>query len=653
VESLAGLPNPFSDPFVRDAWDPATSDVAVIHARAFDCCCAALRTVRSGARSASVLLHGQPGSGKTHLLSRFRSHVLGAAPPRQGPAPTEVVFTSTRMQTTPRMVWRHVRRSFADDLVRPVAGGGTQLEELLLGRLARIRGAQGDLRLWWEWLKEEHAGPGQFRRLLDDLFDALDQDAGLGRNLCQVLGHLLLGRHRRDARAWLRGEPLPEEALATLGVSTSPEEEEQQEDGALQTILALCRLVGPGVPVVFCFDQVEALQRDSQDQEGFFTFGQMIAGLHDQTNNTLLISCVQSSILDRFRDAVRTADWDRLAQVQNSLDLLTWEQAAQLLAARMDHHPELKPLRTSRPGQALWPLRPADLQARLDTTKPFPARKVLSVAAALFEGFSPPPPLNEFLDQTWEQRLQGARGTVSAEQTDEIIGHGLPLLVDLAAKEWQTVPGPSLRDVDLAFQNVDGRVGVSLCNHRHLNGLVHRLKRLQGQLKQKKLHKLVLLRDPRLPVGAHAVKTRKLLDELTGQEARFLRPSVEALAALEALRALLSDAKAGDLAHGGDTISPETVQEWLAAHLPPALHELLEDVLSYPGITEPEPEDVRLFDDLTELLGQRYLLPLDEAAAVLERPPADLEACARQHPQQFGLLGGPPPVLFHLSVAQG
>ena len=44
-------------------------------------------------------------------------------------------------------------------------------------------------------------------------------------------------------------------------------------------------------------------------------------------------------------------------------------------------------------------------------------------------------------------------------------------------------------------------------------------------------------------------------------------PPVDALAALDAVRELLSDAKSGDLAYQGDTISPQTVEEWLAAHL--------------------------------------------------------------------------------------
>jgi hypothetical protein len=205
--------------------------------------------------------------------------------------------------------------------------------------------------------------------------------------------------------------------------------------------------------------------------------------------------------------------------------------------------------------------------------------------------------------------------------------------------------------VDVAFRGAEGNVGLSLCNHRHLNGMDARLRHLKEQLGQKKLHKLVLLRDPRLPLSAHAAKTQQLLKELTAAEARLVRPTVEALAALEALRTLLSDAQAGDLAHGGNSVSPATVRDWLAEHLPDSLREFLDQVVSYPGVVEADPDE-GLFDQLSELLGDHFVLPLDEAAARLELSAGEVEDYARRHGQQFGLLSGPPAVLYHLSLAQ-
>lgn len=649
MDALPGIANPFRNRIVLDPWQPPGADVGSIHAQAFKACCEALDAVRSQAGSTSVLLHGEGGSGKTHLLRRFRTHFLESPSRNEGCAAPRAAFTSTAMLTNPRLIWRHVLRSFVDDLLRPT-GPGNQLEDILLFRLARVRGAEGDLRLWWQWLKDEHPNLDAFERLLDELFDVLDREANLGRNLCRVLQLLLIGRSRRDAGHWLRGEQLPEEALATLGLSTAGEEDEGQEDRARRTLVALCRLAGPSVPVVFCFDQLEALQRHPQDTDGLYAFGQMVAALHDSTNNSLFISCIQTLLIDRFKDAVPKQNRDRLAKTERSLDLLDRKQAKQMVVAWLDRQPDLRQLRAARPADTLWPINAAEFDKRLGTQH-LPARTVLAIAAGLFDGSSPPPPLPVFLEQTWEQRLEKARSTVSTDQTDSIIAHGLPLLVGVAAKEWQPYDDHRLRDVDLAFRSAEGQVGLSLCNHRHLNGMVARLRHLKEQLGKKKLHKLVLLRDPRLPISANAAKTQQLLKDLTAGDARLVRPSVEALAALEALRTLLSDAQAGDLAHGGDSVSPATVRDWLAEHLPDSLRELLEEVVSYPGVGDSEPVE-SLFDQLSELLGEHFVLPLDEAAAKLELSAGEVEDCARRHDQQFGLLSGPPAVLYHLSLAQ-
>ena len=74
MKELSGIPNPFRNAIVSDPWRTATTDVPEIHAKVFLTCCSELETVRSQEHSSSVLIHGEPGSGKTHLLSRLRVH---------------------------------------------------------------------------------------------------------------------------------------------------------------------------------------------------------------------------------------------------------------------------------------------------------------------------------------------------------------------------------------------------------------------------------------------------------------------------------------------------------------------------------------------------------------------------------------------------
>ena len=52
-------------------------DVISVHQSAFARCCEAVATVRARPHSASVLVYGESGSGKTHLLARLRARVAG------------------------------------------------------------------------------------------------------------------------------------------------------------------------------------------------------------------------------------------------------------------------------------------------------------------------------------------------------------------------------------------------------------------------------------------------------------------------------------------------------------------------------------------------------------------------------------------------
>src|SRR3954453_19498829 len=149
MERLAGIANPFGHTIVTDPWQAAEADVPGIHARAFEACRPALESVRTTGRSTAVILHGEAGSGKTHLLSRLRRRWAATDADGIDTNRPEMGFVAVRLQTGPRRLWRYLRRSFADDLLRTHPLGGTQLERILLLRLAEVRPAAYRLSDWW------------------------------------------------------------------------------------------------------------------------------------------------------------------------------------------------------------------------------------------------------------------------------------------------------------------------------------------------------------------------------------------------------------------------------------------------------------------------------------------------------------------------
>jgi hypothetical protein len=167
----------------------------------------------------------------------------------------------------------------------------------------------------------------------------------------------------------------------------------------------------------------------------------------------------------------------------------------------------------------------------------------------------------------------------------------------------------------------------------------------------KRLDRLVLLRDSRTPVSPGAKSARQYLEDLE-QEATVVFPSVEALAALDALRELLSDAKSGDLACRGEAVSPATVEEWLLANLSPGLRDLVDEVLgSKEDDLERNRANAREIEALSALLAQHPVLTLDEAARALQCPAESVAATVQRHSGHFVLLGQPPQVVFRTVTA--
>jgi len=564
--------NPFRDGIVADPWRIQFGDVPGIHHSVYERCLNGLRHVRQQRTSAGILIHGEAGSGKTHLLSRLRSDLTPQAP--SATDREENLFVWVRLQTSPKMIWRTLRRTLVNDWFRPVAGTRSQFDRILSHRLAGIRVATGDLEPWIEYMQQEH--PEELAALVEQIATSLDLD----RNITIAFEHLLFNRHRRDLRAWLSGDLLPEAALAQLNLTQEDGQEEEREEEAQRIVLMLCRLAGPHLPIVIGLDQVEALQLGPRDTDGLFAFGQLTSTLHDQTENVLIVSCVQSAFATELKDRARSADSDRMTSLGSvSLDPLSPQEAEDLIAARrMQFEMDLSDETRANPA---WPLAPQEFNNLFKQDRPVTPRRLLSLCAERFEnrihGVPLPAaetehpelvtttsvPVETFLERSWNDILEWKRADNTPDQTEQILRHGVPMLCLLLAPEQRLVHDQELPDVSMVFEYGLGRVGVSICTQPNMNSLQSQFKRLQDQWELKRIQRLVLLRDARLPISAGARKSRQLLDELEQQGVSMQFIEAQTLQQIDAVRDLLSDAKSGDLSNGGETVAPDVVSHWL------------------------------------------------------------------------------------------
>ena len=635
--TLAALPNPFRDSVVQDAWQSPV-DIAEIHASAFQACLAGIDSASRGVPD-SLLIYGGAGSGKTHLLARLQRHLAETA---RG-APDNVlrcVFSFVRLQTSPQLLWQHLRRRLTTDLMRREQGL-TQLQRLVAHQLGIVAG------------RSARAGILELRVLRSEDEPALSQHLqelamklDLPRNLCVVLEELIFNRNVRDASAWLAGDSLPESVLEELGVGA--EVEEDREEAARHVVTALCRLAGETLPIVFCFDQVESLQRTATDEEALFRFGRLAADLHDADPNVFLITCLQAAYLEQFKRAVRTADYDRIAQRSVLLDTLSGAQTESLVLSRLNAIPDLAALRAQHPTEPFYPLK-AQFVQDLALETPCVPRRMLALSARAFEeqqhGKSAPLPTTaQFLSDELAARQREKGGGLEPSDTQRIMIQGAEIIAHLEGAELSDAD-PERADLIIAGKR---RVAISLRNEADGRSLTPKLKLLLAHAPRKDGSQLVIVRDSRLPIAKTAVKAREYLKALQERGVSLLEPTVEALAALDALASILGDAKSGDLANQDVSLESSAVLAWLRSRrlelgLEP-IEELIGSLFGTPAALANNDEQ-----DLADLLSHEHVLAVDLAAQILGQPPERILEIGRKSGAHCLVLEGPPAVLLDIA----
>lgn len=617
--------NPFRHTIVTDPWTPPNADVQEISAGAFELCCEALAKVRAEGRSTAVFLGGEAGSGKTHLLARFCSYIKEHA--------QLFIFVAIRLDTNPNRLWRHIRNGFVKSLLRNVKGNRSQLEFVFMRRL-------------YLHSKKKHLTLTQLRRDIDEL----SVEAELSWNVSKVIENLVRKRHRKDSIGWLKGNSLPFPILEKLGLAPQQYEPDDPEGQARNVIKELCRLAGPSIPIVICFDQIEALPRYTQDTDGLFVFGQVIRALHDETNNVLLIACVQPFLIDQLKKTIIEPDRTALTINECTLNPITLDQSMKLVKARLESCDGSSDLKAS-----LYEELETKLKQIVWMKSGRTSRDVLARCADIFETWAesesiaevfPEPKQSdaEFLAAEFTKRVELAIQKIRPEQIEDIIQSAVSPLVHILDENWSEQDQDGPPDIDIILKSPVTKVAISFCNQQNLRSLAGRFKRLGDQIGSGDIDKLILMRHPGFPISLGAKKTRDYFAKLKLQNAVFYSPDIELLAALEALRSLLADVKAGDLSNNGKTVSTNTVIDWLKVSMPIPVLDFLNQIIGDSDMVSSA--DFEILQDLHSLLAKERLIKLVDAAVQLATDPNRIQQVAGNFPGQIGLLQGPPPLIF-------
>jgi hypothetical protein len=310
--------------------------------------------------------------------------------------------------------------------------------------------------------------------------------------------------------------------------------------------------------------------------------------------------------------------------------------------------PELAQVRTENPTNRYYPLTSAVFEA-LARESPCVPRRILSAATRAFEEVQKRPNVarpspEEFLSSELEQRRKHLQGSLQVSDTPRIITRAAQVIAEL---EQARIVDRDPEQADFVLEGAR-RAAVSLRNEADGRSLGPKLKALLAHVPRKDGAAVAIVRDPRLPIAKTAVKAREHLTELRKRGAVLIEPSIEALAALEALASILGDAKSGDLANEGEAVAPNAVLHWLRElhgqlQLEP-IEELMESMLG--DAEEPGNGDER---DLAELLSAEHVVVLEIAAEKLNRPSERLLQIARKASGRCLVLEGPPTLLLDIA----
>lgn len=318
-----------------------------------------LSLVSTDYKSRTVVLIGDSGSGKSHLLGRLKRTLNSKA-----------FFTYILCDwAESSYIWRHILRSTVDSLTQVPEGQEDSQLILWLKSLSAFTKRNLKQRIvednFWEILQSDR------QKFIKHLKKTYRTQRIYNPDIFFGILHDLTNPELYDlACEWLRGDDLSEESRQILKVQDCID----QEDVAKNILANFGRISTETQPIVLCFDNLDSMPKLSDSFLDIQSLFDVNTSIHaDYLKNFLVIVSAITNTWKRHLDRIQPAD---KAGIQRIIQLkrISLEQAEALWSY------QLKPLHSQaqpKPHSSIFPLDRKMLEQN------FPGNKTLPRAALI------------------------------------------------------------------------------------------------------------------------------------------------------------------------------------------------------------------------------------------------------------------------------
>ncbi|AFY43008.1 AAA family ATPase [Nostoc sp. PCC 7107] len=423
--------NPFNriNPKPMNFWEEkqnASLNVDSIHQEVIHDIQEFLDLVVTDHRSRSVMIVGDPGSGKSHLLGRLKRTLNSKA---------FFVYILCDWADN-NNIWRHILRYTVDSLIQ-IPDEQTESQLMLwLKSLSAFTKRSLKQRFLndniWEFLSSDRQ---KFIKHLKDTYKTSriynpDIFFGLLHDLTNPELYTL-------ACEWLRGDSLSEESMQALKVKQCIE----SEDEAKNILANFGRISTETKPIVLCFDNLDTMPKMQDgflDIQPFFDVNTTIHG--ESLKNFLVIISIITNTLNIHQNRIQQAD---KAGIHKSIKLksINLDQAESIWAYLLKN---LHIQASSLPESPIFPLERQLLENNFPGKKTYP-RNVINLGMVAYQEYKksikPPDEDNNNHDsgntENEENSINGTTKTTNTNNVEEIIQAEFLLLWEQEYKKTQ------------------------------------------------------------------------------------------------------------------------------------------------------------------------------------------------------------------------